>query len=69
MGWHVTAQIQKNTIGPSGQITPSVEVHFQTDDGTTGSVTVPKSTFSAEAVKERIDSYVGHLAAVADLTG
>lgn len=69
MAWHVTAQVQRSVIGPSGQIVPSVEVHFLTDDGTAGTVTVPKSAFNAETVKERIDSYVAHLDAVGGLSG
>lgn len=69
MAWHVTAQRETSTIGPSGQVTPSVEVHFLTDAGVAGKVTVPKTAFSAETVKERIDGYVAHLDAVGDLSG
>lgn len=69
MGWHVTGQVQRQVMGPSGQFVPSIEVHFQTDDGTTGSVTIPKAAFNVDTAKERIDAYVAHLSDVADLRG
>lgn len=68
-GWHVTGQVQRQVMGPSGQFVPSIEVHFQTANGTAGSVTVPKAQYTSELVRERIESYVAHLDAVADLTG
>lgn len=68
-GWHVTGQVQTKQMNTAGQFTPAVEVHFVLDDGTTGTVTVPKNVYNADTVKERIDAYVAHLSAVADLTG
>lgn len=68
-GWHVTGQVQRQVMGPSGQFVPSIEVHFQTADGTAGSVTIPKAAYNVDAVKERIESYVAHLDAVAGLSG
>jgi len=69
MGWHVTGQVETKQMTQSGRFIPAIEVHFVTDDGTDGTVTVPKSAYSAATVKERIDTYVGHLSDVADLTG
>lgn len=68
-GWHVTGQVQTKTMSQSGAFVPSVEVHFTLDDGTTGSVTIPKNVYNADTARERIQSYVDHLTAVADLTG
>lgn len=67
--WHVTAQIPRQVMSPSGQFVPSVEVHFQLADGTTNSVTIPKNQYSDDVARERIQSFVDHLSAVADLTG
>lgn len=69
MTWHVTGQVQRMVMGPSGQFVPSIEVHFALDNGTVASVTVPSNVYSAEEVKKRIDSKVEHLSAVADLSG
>lgn len=66
-GWHVTGQLERTQMGPSGQFTPAVEVHFVLDNGTAGSVVVPRSAYNADAVKERIDAYAAHLDAVASL--
>lgn len=67
--WHVTAQIPRSVQAPSGQFVPSVEVHFMLADGTTNSITIPKSQYSVAAVNERIQALVDHLSAVADLSG
>lgn len=69
MAWHVTNQIEQNRIGPSGQPTPTVIVYFQLDNGTQGSVAIPKATYNVDTARERIEDYVAHLSAVADLTG
>jgi hypothetical protein len=68
-GWRVTGQVERQMMGPSGQFTPSIEVHFVTDAGTTGSVTVPKTVYNGDEVKRRIEAYVAHIGAVENLTG
>lgn len=67
--WRVTNQVERKAIGPSGGFSDVVEVHFVTDNGTAGTVTVPKSVYNADEVKKRIDDYVSHIGAVEGLTG
>lgn len=68
-GWHVTGQVERQVMGPSGQFVPSIDVHFQTSTGVAGTITVPKQQYNVDNVKERIDAYVAHLDAVSDLSG
>lgn len=69
VGWHVTNQVERQAMSPSGGFVPSVDVQFVTDNGTSGTVTVPKSAFTADEVKRRIDAYVEHIANVENLSG
>lgn len=67
--WRVTAQNQTSRRSPAGGFEPAVEVFFQTSDGVTASVVVPKATYSAETVKAAIDDYVRHIGDVGNLSG
>lgn len=67
--WRVTNQVERKVLGPSGGIGEVVEVQFVTENGTTGTVNVPKSVYNVDEVKRRIDEYVSHIGAVEGLTG
>ena len=68
--WKVTAQRETMALDPfTQQFARMVEVTFVTGDGTVGKVTVPVDQYNADTVREKIDAYVEHIDAVANLEG
>jgi hypothetical protein len=65
-GWRVTSQ-RETTIMFDGSFTKAIEVYFRTDDGTTGSVTIPLAQYGPDAVTEAITERVATIEAVAQL--
>lgn len=59
-GWKVTSQRETSVIN-GGQFTASIAVTFQTTAGTVGTVTIPRVSYSADAVKDAINAYVAKL--------
>lgn len=58
--YRVTNQRQTTQLN-GGQFQPVMEVTFQMTDGTTGAVTIPLATYSADTVKAAIEARVGVL--------
>lgn len=57
--WQITAQRQTDVLTPQGSFEPSMEVSFQTiPEGSPGVVTVPLRAYSADYVRDLIDSRV-----------
>lgn len=66
-GWRVTGQRHTETYNNNGSFEPVVIVSFVTDDGTTGSVTVPETKYTAQNVITRINAFREHEAQIAQL--
>lgn len=63
-GWHVTSQRQTTEITSGGRFQDVMEVHFQTDHGTEGSVRIPLARFTPDEVYQRIDAQAAVIDAV-----
>lgn len=66
-GWQVLRQTETSDYVPGVGMEDAVRVTFRTVRGTVGNVTIPKSMYGPEAVREMIDDYVKRLHEVADL--
>jgi len=65
--WRVTGQSETTDLGPTGQFVQGYRVTFALDDGTVGSVFVPKAGYSVTTVMAAIAPHADELAAVAAL--
>lgn len=67
-GWRVTAQTETSDIGPDGRITSGYRVSFTTNNGHSGSVFAPMTSYSVEKVRAQIEGAAARLDAVGSLT-
>lgn len=64
----VTGQVETVAPGPDGRPQPVVNVSFRTRSGAVGSVYIPQSAYSPEAVFELVKERATTMEAVANLT-
>lgn len=69
MGWTVTGQTEQTIINPAGQAVNVMAVMFTLADGTSGTVNVPLSSYTAANVRAAIASKAATMAAVNNLAG
>ncbi|HUZ84158.1 MAG TPA: hypothetical protein VMU66_05650 [Gaiellales bacterium] len=67
--WEITAQREDYRPGPTGAFVAGVVVTFRLPSGTTGSVFIPDSQYSAEIVRAAIAARAAVMEAVNTLTG
>lgn len=67
--WTVTSQVETTDVGPEGSYVKGVKVAFRTATGATGSVFLPETAYTVEAVRQAINAKVDVLAAVSQLQG
>lgn len=67
--WTIVRVINTKTRNVAGQYEDGYQVTFQLMDGTTSTITVPGSDFSAQAVEKLITAEAGKLYAVLSLEG
>lgn len=65
--WVVTGQRQTTEITQGGRFADVMEISFRTSGGTEGSVRIPLTRYSADAVRQAIEDYVDRIAAVENL--
>lgn len=65
--YSIVGQRQTTRLSAAGRFEPVMEVSFQAKGGTTGSVQIPLSVYSADQVHSRIAEYVAHIEAVESL--
>lgn len=66
--WRVTGQKPTTVLTAQGGVMDAVEVTFETRDGVTASVTVPRERYGADAVRAAVEEEVGRFEEVANLT-
>lgn len=64
--WKITAQRQTSVLA-SGTFQDGMAVDFETTDGTTGTVKLPLTQYTAENVQQAIDDRVAAIEAVKGL--
>lgn len=69
VGYTVTGQAETTDLGPTGVYVPGVRVSFRTEGGANGSVFVPQSDFTVEAVRRAIGERAAVIEQVNGLTG
>ncbi|MGH7239404.1 MAG: hypothetical protein ACREHG_04970 [Candidatus Saccharimonadales bacterium] len=65
--WKVTSQSQTTEQDTAGNFVSGWRVYFDTN-GTTGSVFVPQTIYTADNVRDMITASVGHINDVSNLT-
>lgn len=66
--WRITTQAQTTTLTQDGRFIDSMEVNFITlPEETPGRITVPLNQYTAEFVRQEIDSRVAEMKAVQEL--
>lgn len=69
IGWHVTAQLETMAPDQNGQFVRGVQVSFQTDTGLTGTVFVPNTSYTTQAVSKLISARVVQMESISRLSG
>lgn len=67
--WEIIAQREDYRPGPSGAFVSGVVVTFRTASGATGSVFVPDTQYTTEAVRQAVAARAAAMEAVAALKG
>lgn len=67
--WNVISDVETTDLGPGGTPARGHRVGFQLGDGTVGSVFVPNSSYTIEAVKAAIIAQAQVVAGVKGLSG
>lgn len=66
--WKVTAQQETSEIDANGQLVPVISVGFVTGRGVAGTVTIPKSQYNVDTVRDAIMERAQTLDSIAQLT-
>lgn len=67
--WTVTSQNETTAQDSTGNFVSGWTVYYQTQDGTAGSVFVPKALYTADNVRAKIAAAVAENIAVSQLSG
>lgn len=67
--WAITQQLETTDLGPAGAYVSGVRVTFRTVSGVTGSVFVPHTDYTVDAVRRAVAARAAVLEDVAGLTG
>lgn len=66
-GWRVTGTRESSRLSTGGGFEEILIVSFETANGATGTVTVPKRIATADVVRDEIAAYVDRLDGIANL--
>ena len=67
--WTITKLEDTTTFSPGTGAVPSKRVTFELFDGTSSSLTIPDTVFSANEVNKRVDAMAKHMLEVLNLQG
>lgn len=69
VNWHVTGQMETMAADQTGQFVRGIQVTFQTDSGLVGTVFVPNSSYTSQAVQHLISARVVQMESINRLSG
>jgi len=65
--WSIVAQRQTTDLTPDGRFVDIMEVTFETQEGVTGTVKLPLSSYSPDNVAQLVSSRAAQISAVHNL--
>lgn len=67
-GWTVTSQQEATDTADNGQFVPGYRIYFRTNAGHSGSVFVPRTQYTVEAVRTIIATHADQLDQIGSLS-